>query len=191
MHAATQETTVMTPPEAIEIAAWVRLARTGDRAAYERLYRAHVGRVHALCLRLSGERTRASELTQDAFVQAWQKLSGLESDAAFASWLYRLTVNMVLMRLRRDKKWSAREAGSDVLEAVEPVRGRRDDGAGARVDLERAIAALPSQARVVFVLHDVEGYRHEEIANHMNIAVGTSKAQLHRARRLLREVLDR
>jgi RNA polymerase sigma-70 factor (ECF subfamily) len=191
MHATARETTVTTPPEAIEIAAWVRLARAGDRAAYERLYRAHVGRVHALCLRLSGERAKAGELTQDAFVQAWQKLSGLESDAAFASWLYRLTVNMVLMRLRRDKKWSAREAGSDVLDAVEPVRGRRDDGAGARVDLERAIAALPSQARVVFVLHDVEGYRHDEIANHMNIAVGTSKAQLHRARRLLREVLDR
>ncbi len=180
-----------TPPEAIEIAAWVQSARAGDRAAYERLYRVHVGRVHALCLRLSGERTKASELTQDAFVRAWQKLSLLESDAAFASWLYRLTVNMVLMRLRRDKKWSAREAGSDVLEAVEPVRGRRDDGAGTRVDLERAIAALPAQARVVFVLHDVEGYRHEEIANHMSIAVGTSKAQLHRARRLLREELER
>ncbi len=178
------------PPDGIEVAAWVRLARAGDRAAYERLYRAHVGRVFALCVRLCGERAKANDLAQDAFVHAWQKLSLLDNDAAFASWLYKLTVNMVLMTLRREKKWNAREAGSDVLEAVEPVRGRRDDGAAARVDLERAIAALPAQARVVFVLHDVEGYRHEEIADHMNIAVGTSKAQLHRARRLLREVLE-
>lgn len=191
MHAATWETPVTTPPHATEVATWVRLARAGDRAAYERLYRAHVGRVFALCVRLSGDRARANELTQDAFVLAWQKLMTLESDAAFATWLYRLTVNRVLMTLRQDKKWSEREAGSDVLEAVEPLRARRDDHTGARIDLERAIATLPSQARVVFVLHDVEGYRHEEIANHMNIAVGTSKAQLHRARRLLREVLDR
>lgn len=191
MHAAARETTVTTAPDAIDVAAWVRLARAGDRAAYERLYRSHVGRVHALCLRLCGERAKASALTQDAFVHAWQKLSLLESDAAFASWLYRLTVNIVLMTLRRDKKWSARESGSDVLDLVEPVRGRRDDGAASRIDLERAIAALPAQARVVFVLHDVEGYRHDEIADHMSIAVGTSKAQLHRARRLLREVLER
>jgi RNA polymerase sigma-70 factor, ECF subfamily len=185
------ETRVTATPDGIEVAGWVRLARAGDRAAYERLYRTHVGRVYALCLRLSGERTKASELTQDAFVHAWQKLSLLDSDAAFASWLYRLTVNLTLMTMRRRKKWSAREAGSDVLDAVEPVRGRRDDGAAARVDLERAIATLPAQARIVFVLHDVEGYRHEEIANQMSIAVGTSKAQLHRARRLLREVLER
>jgi RNA polymerase sigma-70 factor (ECF subfamily) len=191
MRTATMETMVTTTPDGIEVAGWVRLARAGDRAAYERLYRTHVGRVYALCVRLSGSRAQANELTQDAFVHAWQKLSLLESDAAFASWLYRLTVNIVLMTLRRQKKWSAREAGSDVLDAIEPVRGRRDDGGASRVDLERAIAALPAQARVVFVLHDVEGYRHEEIANQMSIAVGTSKAQLHRARRLLREVLDR
>jgi RNA polymerase sigma-70 factor (ECF subfamily) len=191
MQAASTETIVTTPADGIEVAGWVSLARSGDRAAYERLYRTHVGRVYALCLRLSGNRAQAQELTQDAFVHAWQKLSLLEADAAFASWLYRLTVNMVLMALRRQKKWSAREAGSDVLEAVEPVRGRRDDGAASRVDLERAIAALPAQARVVFVLHDVEGYRHQEIADQMSIAVGTSKAQLHRARRMLREVLER
>jgi len=191
MQTATWETPVTTPPDATEVAAWVRLARAGDRAAYERLYRSHVGRVYGLCVRLCGERAQASEFTQDAFVHAWQKLALLEADAAFASWLYRLTVNLVLMNLRRQKKWNARESGSDVLDAVEPLRGRRDDGAASRVDLERAIAALPPQARVVFVLHDIEGYRHEEISDHMSIAVGTSKAQLHRARRLLREVLER
>lgn len=180
-----------TIPDGLEVAAWVARARAGDRSAYERLYRVHVERVYALCLRLSGERGVASELTQDAFVHAWQKLSLLETDTAFASWLYRLTMNVVFMKLRREKKWSSRESGSDVLEAVEPVRGRRDDGAGSRIDLERAIATLPVQARAVFVLHDVEGFRHDEIADQMSIAVGTSKAQLHRARRLLREVLDR
>jgi RNA polymerase sigma-70 factor (ECF subfamily) len=191
MRAALVEATVTTTPDGSQVAAWVRLARAGDRAAYERLYRAHVGRVYALCLRLSGERIRAEELTQDVFVRAWQKLSLLEADAAFASWLYRLTMNLVLMTLRRQRVVSGREAGSDVLDGVEPLRGRRDDGAGARVDLERAIAALPAHARAVFVLHDVEGFRHDEIAEQMGIAVGTSKAQLHRARRLLRGVLER
>lgn len=191
MHSAALEITVTPTPDKLVVAGWVRTARAGDRAAFERLYRSHVGRVYALCVRLSGERAKASELTQDAFVQAWQKLSQLDNDEVFATWLYRLTVNMVLMKLRREKKWSAREAGSDVLDAVEPIRGARGENPGARVDLERAIAELPTQARVVFVLHDVEGYRHEEIAEHMSIAVGTSKAQLHRARRLLREELER
>lgn len=178
-------------PTTADVAAWIALARAGDHAAYERIYRAHVGRVFALCLRLSGDRGRAGELAQDAFVLAWQKLSLLRADEAFASWLYRLTTNVVLMNMRRDKRWNEREAGSDVLEAVEPVRAARKENVGARMDLERAIADLPSQARFVFVMHDVEGYRHEDIAEHMSIAVGTSKAQLHRARRLLREALAR
>jgi RNA polymerase sigma-70 factor, ECF subfamily len=190
MRTALVEKTV-TPPDGVQIAAWVRLAQSGDRAAYEQIYRAHVGRVFALCLRLSGDRTRATELTQDVFIHAWRKLALLESEAAFPTWLYRLAVNWVLMSMRQQKNRSKHESGSDVLELVEPVRGHRDDSTGARIDLERAIAELPSQARVVFVLHDVEGYRHEEIADQMNIAVGTSKAQLHRARRLLREVLER
>jgi RNA polymerase sigma-70 factor (ECF subfamily) len=140
---------------------------------------------------MCGERGRAAELVQDAFVHAWQRLSTLESDEAFGAWLHRLTVNLVLMNLRRQKRISGRESGSEVLDAIEPVRGRREDPIGARVDLERAIAGLPAQARVVFVLHEIEGFPHEEIAERMDIAVGTSKAQLHRARRLLREVLNR
>lgn len=93
MHAAALETTVTPSPDILEVAAWVRLARAGDRAAFERLYRSHVGRVYALCVRLSGERAKASELTQDAFVHAWQKLSLLDNDEVFATWLYRLTVD--------------------------------------------------------------------------------------------------
>ena len=181
----------MNPPTVIDVAGWVRRARAGDHAAYERLYRAHVGRVLALCLRMSGDRGRALELTQDAFVLAWRKLSLLDADEAFSSWLYRLTTNVVLMNMRREKRWNEHEAGSDVLERTEPVRAGGRENVGARIDLERAISGLPPQARVVFVLHDVEGYRHEDIAAQMNIAVGTSKAQLHRARHLLREALER
>jgi RNA polymerase sigma-70 factor (ECF subfamily) len=178
-------------PTTADVAGWVRHARAGDHAAYQRLYRAHVGRVLALCLRLSGDRGRATELAQDAFVLAWRKLPLLDADEAFSSWLYRLTTNVVLMDLRREKRWHEHEAGSDVLETLEAVRAGRRESVGAHIDLERAISELPSQARVVFVLHDVEGYRHEDIAAQMNIAVGTSKAQLHRARRLLREALER
>jgi RNA polymerase sigma-70 factor (ECF subfamily) len=185
------EAFVTEPPGSPDTAGWVRLARAGDHGAYERLYRTHSARVYALCVRLSGDRGRARDLTQDAFVHAWRKLSLLEADEAFSSWLYRLTVNVVLMEMRRDRRWNERQAGSDVLEAVEPRRVARAQNPAARVDLERAIAALPPQARAVFVLHDVEGYRHEEIAEQMSIAVGTSRAQLHRARRLLREVLER
>jgi RNA polymerase sigma-70 factor (ECF subfamily) len=185
------ETLVTETPGGPQVAAWVRLARAGDHGAYERLYRAHAPRVFALCVRLTGDRDRARGLTQDAFVLAWRKLSLLEVEEAFSSWLYRLTVNVVLMEMRRDKRWNEREAGSDVLETTERVRGARAENPGARVDLERAIAVLPAQARAVFVLHDVEGYRHDEIAERMNIAEGTSRAQLHRARRLLREVLKR
>jgi RNA polymerase sigma-70 factor (ECF subfamily) len=173
-----------------DIAGWVRLARAGDHGAFEQLYRGHAARVFGLCLRLSGDRERARELTQDAFIHAWRKLSLLETDNAFSSWMYRLTVNLVLMQMRRDRKWNQRMLGSDVLEDVEAVRGK-SDGAPRRLDLERAIATLPVQARMVFVLHDVEGYPHDEIASQMNIATGTSRAQLHRARRLLREVLER
>jgi RNA polymerase sigma-70 factor (ECF subfamily) len=191
MRAEPAEAVVDPVPAAAEIAAWVQHARAGDHAAYERLYRAHVGRVFALCLRLSGDRGRAGELAQDAFVLAWRKLSLLDADEAFASWMYRLTTNVVLMSMRRDKRWNAREVGADSLDGAEPVRAGRDENVAAGIDLERAIAGLPSQARVVFVLHDVEGYRHEDIAAQMSIAIGTSKAQLHRARRLLREALER
>jgi RNA polymerase sigma-70 factor (ECF subfamily) len=191
MRASSAEAFVTETPGAPEIAEWVRRARAGDHGAYERLYRSHCARVFALCVRLSGDRGRARELAQDAFVHAWRKLPLLEAEAAFSSWLYRLTVNVVLMELRRDRRWNEREAGSDVLDAAEPRRVARTESPGTRVDLERAIATLPNQARAIFVLHDVDGYPHEEIAAQMNIAVGTSRAQLHRARRLLREVLER
>jgi len=159
-----------------EIAALARRARDGDTNAYEVLYRLHVGRVYAVCLRLSGDSVRAKEMAQEAFVQA-------------SPWLHRITANVALMGLRRRGRLWAREAGSETLEALAPVRGGGAEPVGERIDLERAIARLPQQARSVLVLHDIEGYRHEEIAALLRIAAGTSKAHLHRARRALREVL--
>ncbi|HEX4628705.1 MAG TPA: RNA polymerase sigma factor, partial [Gemmatimonadales bacterium] len=155
-------------------------------------YREHVGRVYALCLRLTADAGRAEELTQDAFVRAWQRLASFRGESAFGTWLYRLTVNVVFLSRRAERRRVQRVFTSDDPAALEQ-RGDRAAGLdrGLTLDLEQAIAALPAGAREVFVLHDVEGYRHAEIAELTGIAVGTSKAQLFRARRLLREALNR
>ncbi len=167
----------------------VRRAQAGDEAAFEALYREHAGRVFALCLRLSGDRARATELTQDVFVRCWEQIGSFRGASAFGSWLYRLAVNLVWSTNRADRRREAR-----VLPVEDPGahEARRESAPpGLRLDLERAIATLPDGAREVFVLYDVEGFRHEEIARMTGIAVGTSKAQLFRARRLLRERLER
>jgi RNA polymerase sigma-70 factor (ECF subfamily) len=167
----------------------VRRAQAGEEAAFEALYRAHAGRVFALCLRLSGDRTRAAELVQDVFVRCWEKLGSFRGEAAFGSWLYRLAVNLVWMANRGDRR---RESRVLPMEDPQPLeRPGREPPAGLSIDLERAIAGLPDGAREVFVLYDIEGYQHAEIARMTGIAVGTSKAQLFRARRLLREQLER
>jgi len=166
----------------------IHRAQQGDRAAFEALYRAHSGRVYALCLRLTADRALAEERTQDAFVRAWERLATFRGESAFSSWLYRLTVNEVLLGQRAERRREQRVVTSEDPAALERPR---DAAAGFALDLERAIAALPPGAREVFVLHDVEGYRHEEIAQLIGIAVGTSKAQVFRARRLLREALNR
>lgn len=163
-------------------------ARRGDQSAFEVLYRDHVGRVYALCLRMSADPRRAEELTQDVFVRAWMKLDTFRGDAAFGTWLYRLATNVVLQKKRSDRRRTARVETRETL--PEPaVRVERERPAD-RVALERAIATLPQGARMVFLLHDVEGYKHREIADMMGTAEGTAKAQLHRARKLLREALQ-
>jgi RNA polymerase sigma-70 factor, ECF subfamily len=171
----------------------VRRAQEGDVAAFEQLYRENVDRVFALCLRLSGDGGRAEELAQDVFVRAWEKLGSFEGKSAFSTWLHRLAVNVVLGERRSEGVRLAKVFATDELETFETAetaaRPAADPGTG--IDLERAIAKLPAGARAVFVLHDVEGYRHEEIARMQGTAVGTCKAQLHRARRLLREALGR
>ena len=171
----------------------VRLAQGGDVDAFGALYRAHAGRVHALALRLTGDGRHAEELTQDVFVQAWRKLSEFRGESALASWLHRMTVNAMLQEARGDRRRSARVLVSSDVEALERSASHRGnaDGPAVRMDLERAIASLPPGARMAFVLHEVEGFRHDEIAARLGVAVGTVKAQLHRARRLLMERLDR
>ena len=166
----------------------VRRAQSGDQEAFGDLYRAHAGRVYALCLRLEADAARAEELTQDVFVRAWERLASYRGESAFGTWLYRLAVNVVLSDRRSAWRRARRELVTADPSALEPPAARP---AGRDLDLEQAIAALPPGARTVFVLHDVEGYTHDEIAGLSGIAEGTSKAQLFRARRLLREALNR
>jgi RNA polymerase sigma-70 factor (ECF subfamily) len=164
----------------------VRRAVEGDVRAFEVLYRRHVGRVHGAVWRLAGmNRARAEELTQEAFVRAWQKLASFRFESAFTTWLHRLAVNVALMDLRdRDPVRDAEPEDAElVLQAATPFC------AGEREDLERAVAALPPRARAVLVLHDVEGWKHGEIAEQLGMAIGSSKAQLHRARGLLQRKL--
>jgi RNA polymerase sigma-70 factor (ECF subfamily) len=166
----------------------VRRAQQGDAAAFEELYRTHAGRIHALCLRLEGDQARAEELTQDVFVRAWERIATFRGESAFGTWLHRLAVNVVLADRR-----SLWRRGRRLVFTDDPAAFERpgETVTGTASDLEGAIAALPRGARTVFVLHDVEGYTHQEIARLSGIAEGTSKAQLFRARRLLREALDR
>ena len=168
----------------------VALAAAGDRLAFERLYRANVNRVLAVCARMVGDRSLAEELTQDVFVRAWAKLSLFRGDSAFGTWLHRLAVNVVLNA--RKSEGRKRSRFEDDGDAIDDLPQRTSVSLpGASLDLEAAIATLPAGARRVFVLHDVEGYKHEEIAEMFGITSGGSKAQLHRARHLLREALNR
>lgn len=199
----------------------VRQAQAGDREAFGLLYREFAGRVHAVCLRLAGERDRAEMLTQDAFVRAWEKIGTYAQRGPFAAWLLRLTANVVIedhRRRRRERDWfealsaeemdamhgresDARElshrshsfAASHSHRASRPYAASESaaasDSRAISIDLERAIAALPAGARLVFVLRDVFGYSGHEVAELAGVAEGTVKAQLHRARHLLRAAL--
>lgn len=167
----------------------VRAAQAGDVAAFERLYQENVKRVYALCYRMAGSAQLAEELTQDVFVRAWQKLSGFRGESAFASWLHPIAVNVTYSERRSRQRRESRVSTCDDLTPFEADAPHPRPALG--LELERAILGLPGGAREVFVLHDVEGFKHEEIAALAGIAVGTSKAQLHRARRLLREALKR
>ena len=164
----------------------VRAAAAGDRHAFQRLYQLHVGRVHGAVYRLAGyDHARAEDLTQDAFIRAWQKLPGFRHESAFGTWLYRLAVNVALMDIRARSADPVNMLDDEHL----PDTGETPFCAAEREELERAIGQLPTRARAVLVLHDIEGWRHEDIGNELGMAVGTSKAQLHRARGLLRKIL--
>lgn len=153
--------------------------------AFEALYRQHIERVHALCIRMSADPSAAEELVQRAFVRAWERLASYRGDSAFATWLHRVTVNVVLEDRRAAGRQITRLAEAQAPEPASPTPPHP----GVRMDLERAIGTLPVGARRVLVLHDIEGWSHEDIAAALGVSIGTTKSQLHRARQLLREVL--
>jgi RNA polymerase sigma-70 factor (ECF subfamily) len=168
-------------------AADVALAAAGDQRAFERLYRLHVARIHSLARRMTGSEGDPDELTQDVFVRVWERLGTYRGEAAFGTWLHRLAVNVILNWRRSaaaERRWIEDGVDTDLLALP---RSSRSEGS----DLEGGIAQLPRGARQVFVLHDVEGFKHEEIAAMLGVTTGTSKAQLHRARMLLRAWLER
>jgi len=177
-------------PETREFGELVARARRGDVSAFEELYRSHVGRVYAICLRMHANKEDAEESTQEAFVRAWQRIDSFEGRSAFSTWLHRLAVNVVLDRKRSQNRRILEVAMPGDDEGREPLGRARSADPVLGVDLERAVAKLPDGARTVFVLHDVLGYRHREIAEMTGTAEGTSKAQLFRARRLLRGTLE-
>ena len=166
---------------AADEAAWIRQAQRADARAFEKLYRLHVDKVYGLCLRMTGNVSEAEDCTQDAFIQAWNKLTKFRGDSAFATWLHRVAVNTVLGRMRKSKR--ERDRIDAAAELAAPAVATSDDGE--LQDLAAAIERLPEGARHVFVLHAVYGYSHAEASDMLGIAAGTSKAQLHRARRLL------
>jgi RNA polymerase sigma-70 factor (ECF subfamily) len=181
--------TIATRPQGIEGSMdLVRRAQTGDRSAFDALYDEHVGHVYAVCLRMTADPRHAERLTQDAFVRAWRGLPRFRGDSRFSSWLHRLTVNVVLEDSRAERRRDRRVRA--VPDPSAHDQGTRGGDAESRLDLERAVSSLPVGARRVLVLHDVIGHSQKEIAEMLGIAVGTVKAQLHRARRLMRERLS-
>jgi RNA polymerase sigma factor (sigma-70 family) len=162
----------------------IGLARSGDTQAFERVYRRHAGRIHALCSRMLSPE-EADDATQEVFIRAWRKLSLFRGESAFGTWLHRLAVNLLLGKRQGHAAQRARFAGDADVVSIAARRDRAD----LRVDFEAAIRTLPRGAREVFLLHDVEGYTHEEIAGMLSVSAGTSKSQLHRARMSLRQYL--
>lgn len=190
MYSVTADSCDLPPPStdaaSADGALWQRAA-AGDRRAFEALYRQYLPKVYAVIWRLvGGVEARAEELTQDAFVKVWRALPGFRGDSAFSTWLHRLAVNTALMDLRARAGAEAQEVDDGVLEHHAGAASSRS----LQIDLERAITRLPPRARAVLVLFDVEGWSHEDIAAELGMAVGSSKAQLHRARGLLRQWLQ-
>jgi RNA polymerase sigma-70 factor (ECF subfamily) len=165
----------------------VERAQGGDVRAFEAVYSRTADRVYAVCLRMCGDGERAGELVQDVFVRVWERLTSFRGESLFTTWLHRLTVNVVLQERRSRGRREAREVGSADLEQYGILARRAMPGT--RVDLERAIAALPDKARRVLVLRDIEGYKYDEIARMTGVSLGTVKAQIHRARGLVKEAL--
>jgi len=172
-------------PTADDESLWIRRAQRADSRAFEALYRMHLDRVYGLCLRMTGNRAEAEDCTQEAFIQAWNQIRKFRGDSAFGTWLHRIAVNAVLGRIRKSKREQDRiQAAHEISSSPAAVADT-----GELRDLAEAVDRLPEGARHVFVLSAVYGYSHDEASSMLGIAVGTSKAQLHRARRLLAQQL--
>jgi RNA polymerase sigma-70 factor (ECF subfamily) len=165
----------------------VRRAQGGDVDAFELVYRAHASAIHALCRRMCGDEMEAKEMVQDSFVRAWERLRSFRGQSSLGTWLHRLAVNVVLEKWRSAKRESLRMI--DDPDGFELGAGSSAPDLDTAMDVADATAKLPTGARVVFVLHDIEGYSHDEIATMTGIAAGTSRAQLFRARRALARML--
>ncbi len=169
---------------------WISQAQGGDRQAFNHLYQRHIGKVYALCLRMLSNKEQAEDVSQEVFMQVWTKLDNFRGDSKFSTWLHSVTTNTVLSHIRKQKNWiqkvfSLEEQPPSLQELEAKTHGITDLS-----DIDKGIMRLPEKARLVFVLFAVEGYRHEEIAKMLEIAVGSSKSHYHRARNLLREWLQ-
>ena len=160
----------------------IEKVKLGESRAFKELYKNNVGRIYAVCLRISASKHKAEILTQDVFVKAWENIHSFRGESLFSTWLHRIAINHSLLELRSRKKRSVFISISEKLNIIKKDPEKL-------YDIENAIASLPNKARAVFVLHDIEGYKHEEISEIMNTSPGTSKAQLHRARKLIREFM--
>jgi RNA polymerase sigma-70 factor (ECF subfamily) len=167
----------------------IRQALSGSPSAFKQLYESHVNRIYSLCLRYSQDPDTADELTQEVFIKAWEKLSSFQFGSKFSSWLYSIATNQFLMFKRSEKRFAERVNQYGEMQMRDNPLFRPSISHEYSIDVENALAKLPEQARLAFVLHDIEGYKHHEISEIMNIEVGTSKAHLHRARKMLREEL--
>ena len=161
----------------------IERARQGDKNAFQQLYEMHSGRVYTLCLRLTGDRGIAEDATQEVFIQLWRKLDSYQAQSKFSTWLHSVTANVTVSYLRKQRSWLQRMFNLE----DSGVEQRAGEQSSDSVDLETLVMKLPERARMVFVLHAIEGYRHEDIAQMLDMAVGSSKAQFHRAKQLLKE----
>ncbi|AWL12637.1 RNA polymerase sigma factor CarQ [Saliniradius amylolyticus] len=163
--------------------ALIKACIDGDMSAYQQLYERHVGKVHALCWRLTGDKGMAEDATQEVFIQIWRKLGNFQGQSRFSTWLHSVTSNVCISYMRKQKGWLGRIFNIEDTDAAnEPAPAQTHE-----IDLDALVSRLPERARVVFVLHAIEGYRHEEVAKMTGMAVGSSKAQFHRAKQMLKE----
>jgi RNA polymerase sigma-70 factor, ECF subfamily len=169
----------------------VRNAQQGDNSGFRRLFEMNVNRIYAFCLRMSASTQSAEEITQDVFVKAWENLHKFRGESKFSTWLHSIAVNEFLTRKRTEKRFMQRFTSTDDVLKYDRRGEKPEIHFNTNIDLENAISSLPEQAKMVLILHDIEGYRHKEIAEMINIEVGTSKAHLHRARKILREELSK